>query len=116
MKIAFPTRDYRTISGHFGKMNGLLFLTIDDGVEVGREQRDMSGMPMCRVGGGEKPKFVSERLADCDVVIAGGMGTSMVDRIEATNTEVVITDIGMVDEALSSYLSETIEHQPQLAH
>ena len=97
-------------------MKGLLILTIDDGVEVGREQRDMSGMPLCGQGDGEKPKFVSERLADCDVVIGGGMGTSMVDRIEATNTEVVLTDIKMVDEALSAYLAGTIDHKPQLAH
>jgi len=116
MNIAFPTRDYRTITGHFGKMKGLLILTTDDGVEVGREQRDMSGLTSDGQGHGGKAEFISSNLADCDVLIAGGMGTSMLDRIEATNTEVVLTDIKMIDEALGAYLSGTIEHKPQLAH
>lgn len=116
MKIAFPTRDYRAISGHFGKMKSLLVLDVVDGVEIGREQRDMSGMPMCGDGHGEKPRFVTERLADCDVLIAGGMGMTMVDRIEANDTELVLTDIRMIDKALSAYLSGSIEHKPQLAH
>jgi predicted Fe-Mo cluster-binding NifX family protein len=116
MRIAFPTRDYRTISGHFGKMKSLLVLDIDNGVEVGREERDMSEMPPCGDGHGDKPRFLSERLADCDVLIAGGMGTSIADRLEATNTEVVLTDIRMIDKALASYLSGSIEHKPQLAH
>ena len=116
MKIAFPTRDYLTITGHFGKMKGLLVLDIDDGVEVGREQRDMSELSSRGGGHGGKPKLITETLADCDVIIAGGMGTSMVDRIDGADTEVVLTDIKTIDEARDAYLSGTIVHQPQLAH
>jgi len=114
MRIAFPTRDYQAITGHFGKMKGLLVLDIVASVEVGREQRDMSGM--AHHGHGGKAEFISENLADCDVLIAGGMGTSMVDHIEATNTQIVLTDIKPIDRALAEYLSGTIEHKPQLAH
>lgn len=116
MRIAFPTRDYRTITGHFGKMKGLLVLDIDAGVEVGREQRDMSDMAHHGHGHGGKAEFIFENLADCDVLIAGGMGTSMVQHIEATNTQIVLTDIKPIDTALAEYLSGTIEHKPQLAH
>ena len=116
MKIAFPTRDYRTITGHFGKMKGLLVIDIVDGAEFSHEQRDMSGMPACGQGHGEKPKFVAERLADCDVVIAGGMGTSLIEKIEAFDTSVILTDIRMIDEAMAAYTAGSIEHKPQLAH
>lgn len=116
MKIAFPTRDYQTITGHFGKMKGLLVIDIADGAEVSREQRDMSGMPACGQGQGEKPKFVAEKLADCDAVIAGGMGASLVEKIEAVDTSVILTDIRMIDEATAAYLAGSMENKPELAH
>ena len=116
MKIAFPTRDHQTITGHFGKMKGLLVVDIVAGEEIAREQRKMSDMPSCGQGHGGKAEFVSENLADCDVLIAGGMGTPIFDRIEATNTQIVLTEIKPIDKALAEYLSGTIEHKPQLAH
>jgi hypothetical protein len=75
-QLGIDARDH-TLSVHRGKTKGLLIVIVDDGVELSREQRDVSDMPMCTEDHGEKPNCVSERLVDCDVDIAGGKRTSI---------------------------------------
>ncbi len=116
MKIAFPTRNDQTISGHFGKMKAFIVVEVVGGVETSRERRDMSEMPACGSGHGEKPKFVIGAIADCDVLIAGGMGTPIRDRATGEGLEVVLTRESMIASALNKYLDGTLEDLPQLAH
>jgi predicted Fe-Mo cluster-binding NifX family protein len=116
MKIAFPTRDNETISRHFGKMTEMVVINLDDGVETSREARDMTVMPACGGGNHGRPDFVVGVLADCDVVIANGIGVPLADRIRKEGTEVVLTRTRTIDEALAAYLDGTIRHEQSLAH
>lgn len=116
MKIAFPTRDDQTISGHFGKMMAFIVVSSVDGSETGRERRDMSDMPQCGQGHGEKPKFVISKITDCDVLIAGGMGQPMRDLACEEGIEVVLTRERLITKAMTRYLGGTLEDMPQLAH
>jgi predicted Fe-Mo cluster-binding NifX family protein len=116
MKIALPTRDDQSISGHFGKMKALIVIDVVDGRETGRERRDMSEMPACGNGHQDKPSYVVSRISDCDVLIAGGMGAHMRDTATAGNIDVVLTRERIIERALESYLDGTLANEPQLAH
>ena len=116
MKLAFPTRDNETISRHFGKMTGMVVITLEDGTETVREVRDMAAMPACGAGHHGRPDFVASILADCDVVIANGVGMPLSERISSEGTEVVLTQTRTIDEALAAYLDGSIRHEPTLAH
>ena len=116
MKIALPTRDDQTISGHFGKMKALIVVDVIDGVVTARERRDMSGMPPCGSDHSAKPKFVVDKITDCDVLIAGGIGSAMRDLVSEANIEVVLTRERLIDTAIEKYTKGTLTNDAQLAH
>jgi predicted Fe-Mo cluster-binding NifX family protein len=116
MKIAFPTRDDQTIPGHFGHMTALIVVEVVDGKETSRERRDMSDMPECGDGHEERPAFVVNVIKDCDVLIAGGIGAPLVQKANAVDVDVVLTDTHSINEALAMYLAGTLENTPELAH
>ncbi|GMQ92729.1 MAG: hypothetical protein BMS9Abin12_0206 [Acidimicrobiia bacterium] len=116
MKLAFPTRDDQTIVGHFGNMNALIVINIDDGTEIARERRDMSAMPACDDGHHDRPVFVVETIKDCDVLVAGGIGSPLVQKANAAGVEVVLTDVRSIAEACDMYVAGTLVHTPELAH
>ncbi len=116
MRIALPTRDNLTISGHFGRMKALIIVDIVDGAEVIRERRDMSAMPECDEGQGSKPSFVVSKITDCDVLIASGIGFAMRDSAVAAGIEVVLTRERLIDRAVSKYLDGLLGKAPNLAH
>ena len=116
MKIAFPTRDDQTITGHFGKMKALIVVDIVDGEEIARERRDMADMPSCANDHQSKPSFVVDKLSDCDVLVAGGMGTHMQDKATEANIAVVLTSERLIKSALDRYMDGTLTNEPQLAH
>lgn len=116
MKIAFPTRDDQTIPGHFGHMKALIVVEVVDGEEISRERRDMSDMPECGDGHQERPAFVVNVIKDCDVLIAGGIGAPLVQRANAVDVDVVLTDTPSINDALARYLAGTLDHNPELAH
>ncbi|MDK1010863.1 MAG: NifB/NifX family molybdenum-iron cluster-binding protein [Actinomycetota bacterium] len=116
MKIAFPTRDDQTITGHFGQMKALIIVDVVDGESATRERRDMSAMPECDEEHRERPAFVVNAIKDCDVLIACGIGAPLVQRANAVDVDVILTDIRSIDEALEMYLAGTLVHTPELAH
>jgi len=116
MKIAFPTRDNETIVGHFGNMSTLLVIDINNGVETGREHRDMSGMPACGDGENSRPDYVIGLLEDCDVLIANGIGAPLVHKAKQVEIDVVLTSNRSIDDALTAFTGGSLEHEPELAH
>jgi predicted Fe-Mo cluster-binding NifX family protein len=116
MKIAFPTRDYETISRHFGKMTAMVIIELDDKGETGRVIRGMENMPMCESGSDSRPDFIVSVLDSCDVLIANGIGAPLAKRIRSEGIETVLTRTRTIDAALGEYLDGTIRHDPILAH
>jgi predicted Fe-Mo cluster-binding NifX family protein len=116
MKIAFPTRDTSTITGHFGKMKAMVVIEVIDGAETSRDVRDMTDTPLAIGGTQSRPIHIVSVLSDCDTVIAGGMGLPIEQRIRAAGTDVILTNMRPIDQALEAYLDGSLDHEPGLAH
>ncbi len=95
MKIAIVTDDGRAVSAHFGRARSYAVLTVEDGVIVGRELRPkfaphLLGEPepehLAGVPHGTDPASqmrhdqMAAAIADCQVLIAGGMGQGAYER------------------------------------
>jgi len=116
MKIAFPTRDNENIVAHFGNMKKLLVIDVVDGTEVGRQERDMSGMPACGDPQNSRPDYVVEVVQDCDVVIANGIGAPLVQKMQQVGAEVVLTSNLSIAGALAAYTAGSLANEADLAH
>lgn len=116
MRIALPTRDDQTISGHFGKMKAVIVVDVTDGVVTARERRNMTDMPPCGSDHSAKPKFVVDKISDCSVLIAGGMGFAMRDLVTEATIKVVLTRERLIDKAIEKYINGTLVNDIQLAH
>lgn len=134
MKIAVITEDGVTISQHFGRAPYYKVFTIEGGKIVSHERRDkMShshfsnesqheemhlGHPQ---GHGFDPasqtrhSHMLEAISDCKVLLAGGMGNDAYESLKAANIKPIITDISIIDEAVSAYMyGKIIDHTERL--
>lgn len=117
MKIAFATEDGQTISRHFGRARKYAVLTVENGMIVSRELRDKSA-PHWRAdrpaegeeeakngvhgeGHADRAKHLEmlAAVADCEVMIAGGMGKGAHDHATAAGIRPVVTSLHDIDEA-----------------
>ena len=119
MKIALATLNGKTVTGHFGRTKAFVVVDLRDGIEVGREVRDVGS---CNQGDHPDPGHrrrhhdLVNTVRDCDVVIAGGMGLPVQDRLREAGIDVTLTDIRSIDEAIQGHSSGTITHDPSRAH
>jgi len=120
VKIAAITEDGATISQHFGRAPQYLVVTTEDGKIVGKETRDKAGHHTFAAGQhpetapGERHGYdtgaqtrhasMAETIADCQVLIAGGMGWGAYESMKSHNIETVVTDVEGIDEAVKLYL------------
>ncbi|MGB9722772.1 MAG: NifB/NifX family molybdenum-iron cluster-binding protein [Chloroflexia bacterium] len=130
MKIAAVTEDGQTISQHFGRAPYYLVLTVEEGQIVGREMRDKLGH--AQFAGGphvEDPRGhgygahaedrharMAQAIADCQVLLAGGMGWGARESLEQRGIRVVMTDIADIQQAVQAYLAGTLVERPDLLH
>ncbi len=119
MRIALATLNGKTVTGHFGRTTAFVVVDLTGGIEVDREVRDVGS---CTHGDQPDPghrrrhRDLVETVRGCDVVIAGGMGLPVQDRLRETGIDVTLTDIRSIDEAIQAYSSGTITHDPGRAH
>jgi predicted Fe-Mo cluster-binding NifX family protein len=76
----------------------------------------MADMPACGADDQKKPAFVVDRISDCDVLVAGGMGTHVVARATEAGIEVVLTREKLIAKALGCYVDGTLANESQLVH
>lgn len=76
----------------------------------------MSDMPTCGNGHQEKTLFVVDKISECDVLIAGGMGIPMHNTATEAGLEVVLTRERRIAKAIQRYANGTLTDEPQLAH
>ncbi|MCK5806390.1 MAG: iron-molybdenum cofactor biosynthesis protein [Lentisphaeria bacterium] len=119
MKIALATLNGKTVTGHFGRTKAFVVVNLADGAEAGREVRDVGS---CTQGDHPDPGHrrrhhdLVDTVRDCQVVIAGGMGLPVQDRLQGAGIEVVLTDIRSIDEAVQQYAAGTLAHDADRAH
>lgn len=132
MKIAAITEDGTTISQHFGRAPLYLVLTVEDGKILGRETRAKAGHHTFAAGrhpetapgerhgydAGAQSRHVSmaETIADCQVLLAGGMGWGAYESMKSYNIEPVVTDVENIDEAVKLHLEGRLSNLMDRLH
>ena len=134
MKIAAVSEDGVTISQHFGRAPFYVVVTVEEGKIVSRETRDkmghaqFAGEPHAEEahgadlrGHGFDPAAQSRHarmaaaIADCDVLLARGMGAGAYQSMEQAGIRPVVTEIERIDEAVQAYLEgRLVDHTERL--
>ena len=144
MKIAAITDDGRSLSRHFGRARFYVVLTVEDGDIVDRDQRHKYSHAQIQHEGshhshsdtqheghhyshahalhgyGTKAKSRHEHMAasiaDCQVLLCGGMGWGAYETMMEKGIRPILTDIEDIDEAVRAYLDGTIVDHMELLH
>ncbi len=134
MKIAAVSEDGVTISQHFGHAPYYVVVTVEDGKIVSREKRDKMGH--AQFGGephddahGADPRGhgfdaasqsthsrMLTAIADCQVLLARGMGAGAYDSMVAAGIRPVVTDVATIDEAVLAYLAGELKDHTEKLH
>ena len=131
MKIAAITEDGTTISQHFGRAPLYVVVTVEDGEIVTRETRDKTGHHAFAAhqpdsapgerdgyGAGAQSRHASmmENIADCQVLIVGGMGWGAYESLKSNNIQPIVTDIKTIEEAVKLYLEDKLPNLMERLH
>jgi predicted Fe-Mo cluster-binding NifX family protein len=131
MKIAVISDDGITVSQHFGRAPYYVVVTAEDGEVVDKEKREKAGHHSFahqhqehgaeeRHGYGteaeSKHAAMAEAIADCQVLIAGGMGWGAYEGMTSRGIETIVTDIKKIDEAVKLYLEGKLLNLQQRLH
>ncbi len=111
MKIAAVSDDGTTISQHFGRAPFYVVVTVDDGQITSRETRDKLGHAQFAGQPGEAAREPDPRghgfdvaaqdrharmaaaIADCEVMLARGMGAGVYESMRLAGIRPVVTDV-----------------------
>jgi predicted Fe-Mo cluster-binding NifX family protein len=141
MKIAAVTDDGKTISAHFGRALKYAVFTVEEGQVTDSELRDKANHrdfhseesgrqeqliqpsgPKEHTGHGqgqhsaEKHQRMFEPLADCQIVLARGMGQGAYMGLEQMGVRPILTEIKTIDEAVQAVIDGSIEDHPERLH
>jgi len=132
MKIAAITEDGTTISQHFGRAPLYLVVTVEDGKVTNKETRDKAGHHTFAAhqhpettpgephgydaGAQSRHASMAETIADCQVLLAGGMGWGAYESMKGRNIETIVTDVENIEEAVSLYLAGSLGNLMERLH
>lgn len=123
MKIALVSNNGVQISRHFGRAQNYVVVTIEDGREVAREVRPKPTRHGHHVHGPDETsrhqhdhEAMLAPIADCAVVITGGIGAPMSQRVRQAGLQLICTPITGIDDAVAAYLAGTLDDHPELIH
>lgn len=132
MKIATITDDGKYISQHFGRAPYYMVLTVENGKIVDRQLRDKLGHnhfvnqlhevedPNQPHGMGaashHKHLQMSDVIADCEVLLCGGMGMGAYQSMVSRGIKPVVTDIQEIDQAVLAYVERKIVDRTDRLH
>lgn len=133
MKIAAITDDGKNISQHFGRAAYYLVMTIVEGKIVDRELRDKMGHTQFSTdhhhvddshgaGHGTDPSShnkhveMADAIADCKIVLCGGMGMGAYESMRRLNILPVVTDQHDIDLAVQAFIDGKLIDHTELLH
>jgi predicted Fe-Mo cluster-binding NifX family protein len=130
MKIAVITDDGKTISQHFGRAPYYVVLSIEEGKIVSREMRDKLGHNQFSATGREenhheqhgldeashnKHARMAGSIADCQVLLCGGMGMGAYESTRRLNIQPIVTDLRDIEAAVEAYIDgKLVDHTEKL--
>ncbi len=120
MKIAAVSEDGVNVSQHFGRAPYYVVLTVEGTTIVSRETRSKEAghhasateehsRPTrgerhgCDAGSQPKHRRMAETIADCEALIAGGMGYGAYESLKGYGVRPIVTDVGDIREAVLRY-------------
>jgi predicted Fe-Mo cluster-binding NifX family protein len=120
-KIAFATDDLITISAHLGHAKKYLVYTVEKGRLTAREERSKpvhghEHQEERAHANGHFHDDMARVIADCQVVIARGMGKPALEGVERAGIQPILTELFTIEEALQAYLDGCLEHRPERVH
>ncbi len=131
MKVAVVTNDAETISQHFGRSRFYKIITIKDEKQFSQEilprgtghyaqgqhehshdhtQHDPQGRHGFGPEANDRHAAMAREIADCDMLIAGGMGTGAYQSFVNAGLKVILTDKQNIDEAIDSLIEGNLEN------
>lgn len=131
MKIAVVTENEKSISQHFGRAPFYVVVTVEGDKVTSKEKREKSGHHTfaahhADIKPGEPHGYdtgaqirhasMAETIADCQILIAGGMGWGAYDSLKNSNIEPIITDVEDIDEAVQRYLDGKLNNLMERLH
>jgi predicted Fe-Mo cluster-binding NifX family protein len=121
MKVCFPTDDGLVISRHFGQALYFKVFTLENNqaasVELRLKAHHSHGEHEPEHAQGMHPgQLMFQAIADCQVLICGGMGMPAYNRALAAGMEVFLTPETSIDEALKAYQAGTLVSELGLMH
>jgi predicted Fe-Mo cluster-binding NifX family protein len=132
MKIATVSDNGTTISQHFGRAPFYIVLTVENGKVVSKEKRMRSVQNICAchhdshadcheshgqdTASQAKHAGMADSIADCKVLLAGGMGYGAYQSLRNRDVEAIITDVEGIDEAVKLYLDGKIVNLMEKLH
>ena len=131
MKIATISDDGINISQHFGRAPFYVVLTVEEGNIAARETRPKTGHHTFAVtehplapgerhgydaGSQAKHHSMAEAIADCQVLLVGGMGWGAFESLKSYNIEPVVTDVENIDEAVKRYVQGELPNLMERLH
>ena len=132
MKIAVVSEDGVSISQHFGRAPYFVVLTVEGDRIVDSETRPKAGHHTFaaqghpRLAPGErhgydagsqaKHRSMAETIADCNVLIAGGMGQGAYKSLKGYGIRPIITDVSDIREAVLRYLEGNLPDLSERLH
>ncbi len=127
MKIAVVTNDGQTISQHFGRAPYYAIFTVENGEIINKEMRQRGTGHFAQgqthehehehdnsqghgIGQDDKHDAMAREIADCQVLIAGGMGRGAYQRFFANGINVMMTDKTDIIEAITLHSQGKLEN------
>ncbi len=131
MKVAVVTNDAETISQHFGRSRFYKIITIKDEKQFSQEIRprgtghyaqgaqnhnhehshsDSEGRHGFGPEANDRHASMAREIADCDMLIAGGMGAGAYQSFVNAGLKVILTDKMNIDEAIDLLIKGTLEN------
>ncbi len=126
MKVAIVTNDGEYVSQHFGRSRYYKIYTIDgneiknvelrergtghfaQGQTQNHEHSHTQADPQGRHGYGadadRRHAGMAAEISDCDVLIAGGMGSGAYESFKRAGLDVMLTDIVWIEEAVTALM------------
>ncbi len=131
MKIAIATEDGHTVSMHFGRAPYYAVLTVEGGQIVARELRSKSSPHLAGAAEPERAEgeahgmgaasharhtSMAAAVADCEAMIAGGMGQGAYQSFASLGIRPVVTDVSDVDAVALGWAAGTLVDHTERLH
>jgi len=104
MKIAVASQNRKKITDHTGRCRKFWIYTIESGAIINKELLELAKEQSFHDSSPHDPS----PLEDVQILIAGGMGTGLVKRLENRGIEPLITTETNPDKAVDGYLHGTL--------